>query len=62
VGWQSIGSFTTSFSRTYGKSPTAYRASFPPASAYAMIPACVARFYGRPQRSTFREDTPVTPD
>jgi transcriptional regulator GlxA family with amidase domain len=62
VGWQSIGSFTTSFSRTYGKSPTAYRASFPPASAYAMIPACVARFYGRPQRSTFREDTSVTPD
>ena len=62
VGWQSVGSFTTSFSRTYGQSPTAYRASFPPASSYAMIPACVARFYGRPQRSTFREDTPVTSD
>jgi transcriptional regulator GlxA family with amidase domain len=59
VGWQSIGSFTTSFTRTYGKSPTAYRASFPPAAAHAMIPACVARFYGRPQRSTFREDTPA---
>jgi transcriptional regulator GlxA family with amidase domain len=62
VGWQSIGSFTTSFTRTYGKSPTAYRASFPPAAAYAMIPACVARFYGRPQRSTFREDTALAPD
>jgi transcriptional regulator GlxA family with amidase domain len=62
VGWQSIGSFTTSFTRTYGKSPTAYRASFPPAAAYAMIPACVARFYGRPQRSTFREDTAAARD
>jgi transcriptional regulator GlxA family with amidase domain len=62
VGWRSIGSFTTSFTRTYGKSPTAYRESFPPAAAYAMIPACVARFYGRPQRSTFREDTAAARD
>ena len=29
VGLQSIGSFTTSFKRTYGMTPTAYRASFP---------------------------------
>jgi AraC-like DNA-binding protein len=56
VGLQSIGSFTTSFTRTFGKSPTAYRAAFPPASQYVMLPACVVRFYGRPQRSTFRED------
>src|SRR6266436_10326635 len=35
VGLQSIGSFTTSFSRTYGMPPTAYRASFPPASLLA---------------------------
>ena len=32
VGLQSVGSFTTSFTRTYGKSPTVYRAEFPPAS------------------------------
>src|ERR671921_988706 len=32
VGLQSIGSFTTSFTRTYGKSPAAYRAAEPPAS------------------------------
>jgi AraC-like DNA-binding protein len=57
VGLQSIGSFTTSFTRTYGASPTAYRARFPPASHYAQVPACVVRFYARPQRSTFREDT-----
>jgi AraC-like DNA-binding protein len=56
VGLQSVGSFTTSFRRTYGMSPTAYRRSFPPASEYALIPTCVLRAYARPQRSTFRED------
>ena len=57
VGLQSVGSFTTSFTRTFGRSPTAYRAEFPPASAYAMVPACMVRFFGRPQNSTFREDS-----
>jgi AraC-like DNA-binding protein len=56
VGLQSVGSFTTSFTRTYGVSPAAYRANFPPAAQYARVPACLVRFYGRPQRSTFRED------
>jgi AraC-like DNA-binding protein len=56
VGLQSIGSFTTSFTRTYGASPTAYRAAHPPAAAHALVPTCVRRAYGRPQRSTFRED------
>lgn len=56
VGLDSVGSFTTSFTRTFGMSPTAYRASFPPASAYATIPACVLRSYGRPRNRTFRED------
>jgi AraC-like DNA-binding protein len=57
VGLQSIGSFTTSFTRTFGVSPTTYRASFPPASRYALVPACVMRVYGRPQHRTFREDS-----
>jgi len=61
VGLQSIGSFTTSFTRTYGVSPTVYRARHPPASQLARVPACVVRFYARPQRSTFREDSGVTP-
>jgi AraC-like DNA-binding protein len=56
VGLVSVGSFTTSFTRTYGVSPTAYRASFPPATNHALIPTCVLRAYGRPQRSTFGED------
>jgi AraC-like DNA-binding protein len=57
VGLQSVGSFTTSFTRTYGASPTAYRASFPPAAHHAQIPACVLRANGRPQHRTFREDS-----
>jgi len=44
VGLQSVGSFTTSFTRTFGMSPTAYRARFPPAADYARVPACVVRF------------------
>ncbi|MDX6690822.1 MAG: hypothetical protein QOG15_2279 [Solirubrobacteraceae bacterium] len=56
VGLQSIGSFTTSFTRTYGTSPTGYRAAFPPASHLARLPACVVRLHARPQRRTFRED------
>jgi AraC-like DNA-binding protein len=62
VGLQSVGSFTTSFARTFGISPTAYRAKFPPAADYALVPACVVRFYGRPQRSTFREDNGAARD
>ena len=57
VGLQSLGSFTTSFTRSYGRSPTAYRAQYPPAATHALVPGCVLRAYGRPQRSTFREDT-----
>jgi len=48
VGLSSIGSFTTSFTRMFGKSPTAYRAAFPPAATWARV---------RPQKRTFREDT-----
>jgi AraC-like DNA-binding protein len=61
VGLSSVGSFTTSFSRTYGVSPTVYRARFPPATMYARLPACMVRAYGRPQGSTFREDSAATP-
>jgi AraC-like DNA-binding protein len=56
VGLRGVGSFTSSFTRTYGMTPTAYRASFPPASQYALIPTCVLRAHGRPQHRTFRED------
>lgn len=61
VGLQSVGSFTTSFKRTYGKSPAQYRAAFPPAAAFAIVPACMVRAYGRPQHRTFREDNQPAP-
>lgn len=48
VGLRSVGSFTTSFGRMYGLSPTAYRARYPPASERARVPSCVLRAWGRP--------------
>src|SRR5438477_9561799 len=51
VGLRSLGSFTTSFTRTFGVSPTAYREAFPPAADRALVPSCVVRAYGRPQHS-----------
>jgi AraC-like DNA-binding protein len=57
VGLQSVGSFTTSFTRTYRISPTVYRGMFPPAAQHALVPACVVRAYARPQHRTFREDS-----
>jgi AraC-like DNA-binding protein len=56
VGLTSIGSFTTSFKRMFAATPTAYRASYPPAATFALVPACVVRAYSRPQLRTFRED------
>ena len=56
VGIESIGSFTTGFTRTYGRPPTAYRAAHPPAADHARVPACLLRANSRPQHRTFRED------
>jgi AraC-like DNA-binding protein len=48
VGLTSVGSFTTSFGKLYGMSPTAYRAAHPPAVHRARIPTCVLQAYARP--------------
>ena len=56
VGLRSVGSFTTSFRRVYGLSPTAYRAAHPPV-ARVRVPTCVLQAYARPHSSSFREDT-----
>jgi AraC-like DNA-binding protein len=56
VGLTSVGSFTSSFRRIYGRTPSQYRAEHPPASNLALIPACVVRAYSRPANRTFRED------
>jgi AraC-like DNA-binding protein len=48
VGLRSVGSFTTSFGRMFGMSPTAYRAAHPPAATRARIPTCVLMAWARP--------------
>ena len=60
VGLRSVGSFTTSFTRTYGVSPAAYREHFPPAAAWALVPSCVVRAYARPTQHVSRRH-PVWP-
>ena len=60
VGLVGLGSFTTSFKLHFGKTPTDYRMSLPPASAHAIVPACYLRLYGRPKHSTNQEDRPAT--
>ena len=62
VGLQSVGSFTTSFRRTYGRTPTEYRAAYPPAAERARVPTCVLLAWARPSSvkvaaSSFREDS-----
>lgn len=61
VGWESVGSFTTSFRRMFGGTPQAYRNRFPPAERQVRIPRCVALAYGRPPNRTFREDDAPAP-
>ncbi len=56
VGLQSVGSFTTSFGRVFGMSPTAYRDAHPAAATRARIPTCVLQAYARPYSGSFRED------
>jgi AraC-like DNA-binding protein len=48
VGLQSVGSFTTTFARVYGKPPAAYRASLPPAISRVRVPSCVLQRDTRP--------------
>jgi AraC-like DNA-binding protein len=60
VGLNGGGSFTTSFGRMYGMSPPAYRASYPPAPAMALVPGCAVRACSRPKNRTFREDNAGT--
>jgi AraC-like DNA-binding protein len=61
VGLRSVGSFTTSFGRTFGLTPTAYRAAYPPALHRARVPTCLLVAWGRPLSSSFREDSSATP-
>jgi AraC-like DNA-binding protein len=48
VGLRSVGSFTTSFGRMFGMTPTQYRAAHPPATSRARVPTCVILAWTRP--------------
>jgi AraC-like DNA-binding protein len=50
VGLSSVGSFTSSFKRLHGCTPTAYRAAHPPAGDLAPIPSCALMAWTRPRR------------
>jgi AraC-like DNA-binding protein len=56
VGLTSVGSFTTSFKRIYGQTPTQYRTGHPPAATWAMVPSCLVQTHARRQNRTIRED------
>ena len=60
VGLTSVGSFTSSFTRAYGRPPTAYRAERPPALS-ARVPACVLRAHARPAGRTARTEKTTDP-
>jgi AraC-like DNA-binding protein len=55
VGLASVGSFVTSFTRMYGRTPTEYRAAMAVPRAFG-LPSCVVRRETRPEHRTFRED------
>jgi AraC-like DNA-binding protein len=58
VGFTSVGSFTTTFRRRVGVSPTAYRRDMAGPSAADRIPLCAAMAWARvPTDGAFREDS-----
>jgi AraC-like DNA-binding protein len=61
VGLRSVGSFTTSFGRMFGVSPTAYRSAHPPAASRARVPTCVLLAWARPQTAAFEKTAAPRP-
>lgn len=51
VGLSSVGSFTTSFNRMFGKTPTQYRFGAPPASSRVVVPTCMLAVLRTPPES-----------
>jgi AraC-like DNA-binding protein len=57
VGFTSVGSFTTTFRRHTGVSPTTYRRTHPSPSPADRVPLCFAMAWTRrPAEGAFRED------
>ncbi len=57
VGLQSVGSFTSSFGRAYGCSPTAYRAAYPAGSRPRPNPDLHVARLRSAESSSFGEDS-----
>lgn len=58
VGFTSVGSFTTTFARHVGVSPTTYRQAYGSPSPADRIPLCVVMAWTRkPSDGAFREDS-----
>jgi AraC-like DNA-binding protein len=57
VGFTSVGSFTTTFTRHVGVSPTTYRRATSAPSAADHIPLCVVKAWTRQPLGANREDT-----
>jgi AraC-like DNA-binding protein len=55
VGPRSVGSFTTSFGRMFGITPTQYRAAHPPALTRVYVPTCVLMAQARPDTARFEK-------
>jgi len=56
VGLRSVGSFTTSFGRMFGMTPTQYRAVHPPALTRVYAPTCVLMGWApRPDTARFEK-------
>jgi AraC-like DNA-binding protein len=62
VGLRSVGSFTSSFGRAYGCSPSVYRERHPPAADRVRIPTCMLLAWARPASSSFREAGSGSPE
>jgi AraC-like DNA-binding protein len=61
VGLSSVGSFTSSFKRVHGCTPTAYRAAHPPAADRAPIPSCALMAWTRPRRDRASSEKTARP-
>jgi transcriptional regulator GlxA family with amidase domain len=63
VGFTSVGSFTETFGRHVGVSPTTYRRAYATPSDADRIPLCAVMAWARrPQDGAFREDTAAADD
>jgi AraC-like DNA-binding protein len=60
VGFSSVGSFTTTFTRHVGASPTTFRTAYAAPSDADRVPLCFAMAWAR--HGTFREDSPRARD